>query len=286
MLQALRHEGADVTVIVSLAYEEEQDAEPEQRLRGRTAEDLRRSLEALTDDEGALLRAIRRPLSIERLGRQPLGNLILGSVARAFGDYGTASKWLGEQLGVAGSVLPATTQPVLRKFEPAGSGSTPTDGGGSGRQLPRLRFASPDIDSPEPAVAAIEEAHWVLLAPGPLYECVLSTAAVPDLNAALARTRARVMWIANLTPDGHQMAGMSGMDHLQAYSLHGLRVDVVLHDPTAELRFDADELAIYGANSVERPLRRNDDSALHDSDRLRAALRDLIVSETGAAVGR
>ena len=105
-------------------------------------------------------------------------------------------------------------------------------------------------------------------------------------GAALARTRARVMWIANFAPDGHQMAGMSGMDHLQAYSLHGVRVDVVLHDPTAKLRFDADVLAIYGATSVERPLRRNDETALHDSDRLRAALRDLIVSETGAAVGR
>src|ERR1700760_4726690 len=109
VLQALRHEGADVTVIVSLAYEEEQDAEPEQRLRGRTAEDLRRSLEALTEDGGPLLGATRRPFSIERLGRQPLGNLILGSVARAFADYGTASKWLGEQLCVARAGLAAAT---------------------------------------------------------------------------------------------------------------------------------------------------------------------------------
>ena len=61
-------------------------------------------------------------MTIERLGRQPLGNLMIGSVARAFGDYGTATKWLGEKLGVAGAVLPATTQPVLREIEPAGRG--------------------------------------------------------------------------------------------------------------------------------------------------------------------
>ena len=59
-------------------------------------EDLRRSLESLSGEEGALVRAIRRPLTIERLGKQPLGNLVIASVASAFGDYETASRWLGE----------------------------------------------------------------------------------------------------------------------------------------------------------------------------------------------
>lgn len=284
VLTALRNEGADLTVIVSIAEKEERDAEPQQRFGGRTSEDLRRSLEALTDEEGALLRAIRRPLAIERLGRQPLGNLVLGSVARAFGDYATASKWLGEQLGIAGSVLPATTQPLRLTFESAGAGAAPTSSGGSGRELPRVRFASPHVDTPESAVKAIEEAQWVLLAPGPLYDSVLATAAVPDLNAALTRTRAHVLWIANLAPDTRQMAGMSGIDHLRACSLHALRVDVVLHDPTAELEFDASGLERYGATLVERSLRRNSESLLHDPGRLRAALRELITSESAAAV--
>ena len=98
-------------MIVSIAYDEDVSQEAQARPTGRTVEDLRRSLEALTDDEGALLRAIRRPLTVGPLGEQPLGNLVIGSVASAFGDYGTASRWLGEQLGIAARYCPPRLRP-------------------------------------------------------------------------------------------------------------------------------------------------------------------------------
>jgi uncharacterized cofD-like protein len=279
VLRALRDADYDLTVIVSIAYAEEQAAGPEQRMTAETVEDLRRSLETLTGEEDPLLRAIRRPLSIERLGRQPLGNLVLASVASAFGDYGAASVWLGEQLGIAGAVLPATTQPLPRQIETAEEAST--SGRAGAGQVRRLSFAG-DAVTPEPALTAIARAQWVLVAPGPLYESVLSTAAVPDVAASLARTRARVLWIANLQAGSGESADMTAIDHLRVLTLHGVRVDGVLHDPSAPLRFDVSELEGEGVESIARPLRADGESGGHDPERLRAALEELIGSSATA----
>ena len=282
MLRALREADFDLTVVVSIAYAEEQAAGPQQRMTAETVEDLRRSLETLTGEEDPLLRAIRRPLSIERLGRQPLGNLVLASVASAFGDYGAASVWLGEQLGIAGAVLPATTQPLPRQIETADEAST-SDPSGAGA-VRRLRFAG-EVLTPEPAITAVERAQWVLLAPGSLYESVLSTAAVPDLAAALARTRARVLWIANLEAGVGEAANMTAIDHLRVLTAHGVRVDAVLHDPSAPLRFDASELEGEGVDSIARPLRAGGENAGHDPEKLRAALEELIGSRASTIAG-
>jgi uncharacterized cofD-like protein len=281
VLKALHGQDADVTVIVSIAN----DHESQELRSARAAEDLRRSLEALTGEEGALLRAIRRPLTLGRVSEEPLGNLVIGSVASAFGDYGKASRWLGEKLGVAGAVLPATTQPVPREIEPVAEGSTGAPSAASGHELKRLRFASDEIETPSAAISAIEEAQWVLLAPGSLYRSVLSTAAVPEVASALSRTRGQVVWIASVAPGSRETASAAGVDHLSALRLHGVRVDVVLHDPSATLRFDASVLASYGVRSVARPLCSRRDRALHDPARLHAALEEIIGSQVSAPAG-
>lgn len=276
MLQALREEPFDLTVIVSIAYEEGQAAEPGERTDARTVEDLRRSLELLTDEEDALSRAIRRPLAIERLGRQPLGNLVLASVALAFGDYGHASVWLGDQLGIAGAVLPATTQPLPYAIEAVQEAPTSAASRSAGHQRKRLRFATEDAETPGPVISAIKRAQCVLLAPGDLYESVLAAAAVPAVAAALASTRAQVVWIASLESSNGATANMTAMDHLSALASHGVRVDAVLHDPSARLHFDVTELESHGVHSVARALRGKPDSAVHDSERLCATLQELI----------
>jgi uncharacterized cofD-like protein len=280
VLKALRGRDSDLTAIVNIAYDEDPCREAQDH-RARTVGDLRRSLEVLTREEGALLRAIRRPVAVGRVSEQPLGNLVLGSVASAFGDYGAASRWLGEQLGVAGAVLPATTQPVPRRLELVEE-RTSRGRGGSRHGLTRLSFGSEEVKTPAAAVAAIEQARWVVLAPGSLYRSVLSTAAVPDLACVLSGTRARVVWIANLDPATSEASDTTGIDHLHALRLHGIRTDAVLHDPSATIRFDAPPLESYGVESVPRALRSTNRSSVHDPDRLRAAIREMIESSAPA----
>lgn len=283
VLRALRQENSDSTAIVSIAHEAQHAGDPPHSLTSAALEDLRRSLEAMAGQEGALLRTIRRPLTIDRRGT--LGTLVIASVAEAFGDYGRATAWLGEQLDVAGEVVPATAEPVQLLIEPAAEAATPGSSGRSEHMLSRVRFVGERLDSSDAAVAAIDHAQWVLLAPGSLYRNVLATAAVPDLVDALARTRARVLWIPSLAPDSREGAHMTARDHLRALRLHRIRIDAVMHDPSATLGFDAAELTSQGVDSVACELRDQANPAAHDLGQLRLALRGLIGSRTTSAVG-
>jgi uncharacterized cofD-like protein len=271
VLRALRNGGRPLTAIVSIAYEHEADDDVRHRLTGATVEDLRRSLEALAGEQGALLKAITRPLTIERLGRHTLGNLVLASVAAAFDDYGHASLWLGEQLGATGVVLPATVRPVRTEIETVAPASTP--GSSAFRQL---HFVGERVDSPRACVDAIKHARCVVLAPGALYRTILSTAAVPALAGAVQGTSAPVVWLANLEPDVSDAPELRAIDYLRVLRMHGVRVDAVVHDPAAGLRFDSVELEQQGVRSLPGAFRRAGNPALHDPDRVRAILEKLL----------
>jgi uncharacterized cofD-like protein len=286
VLHALRGADKQLTVIVSIALDAEGCGDPRQRITGAGVGDLRRSLEALSAEDGPLLRAIRRPLNVERLGQHPLGNLALASAAAALGDYGQASSWLGEQLGVEGAVLPATNEPAVTKIESVEDRATGQAQGGPRRPVRMLRFVGTRPHPPEAAIVAIEHAEWVLLAPGALYRSVLSAAAVPDLASAIRRSSARVAWIANLEPDPEPM---TAIDQLRVLSLHGIHVDLVLYDAAARLRLDGCELAKHGVEAVSRPLRSNTNPAVHEPEQLRAALSSLIgppITRPGGSVER
>jgi uncharacterized cofD-like protein len=284
VLRALRRVDTRLTVIVSIAGEEDYGGDARQRLTGPVG-DLRRSLEALSDEEGALLHAIRRPLTVHGVGRHPLGDLTLAAAADALGGYGRASIWLGEQLGIDGAVLPATIEPARRQIEEVEQAATGQLSDGPGRRVRRLRFVGDRTESPEAAIAAIRDAQWALLTPGALYRSVLSTCAVPDLAAALRSTSARVVWIANLEPDPYEAPNMTAIDHVLLLRQHGVRVDVVLHDPSATLKFDPAHLAEIGVESVSRPLRSAPDPAIHDPDRLHSALAALLASHPAGTNG-
>ncbi len=123
VLSALRIADTRLTVITSIADEGQWEDGAGPRLTG-PVEDLRRSLEALSDEDAALLHAIRRPLTVDGVGRHPLGNLTLAAAADALGGYGRASIWLGDQLGIEGAVLPATIEPARRQIEEIGLTAT------------------------------------------------------------------------------------------------------------------------------------------------------------------
>jgi hypothetical protein len=91
------------------------------------------------------------------------------------------------------------------------------------------------------------------------------------VSAALRRTGARVLWICNLEDDGADTSGMSSRAQLCALREHGVRIDVVLHDPRSGLRFEPDPAAAPVAILARR---LQGERGVHDRALLRAALRE------------
>ena len=80
-------------------------------------------------------------------------------------------------------------------------------------------------------------------------------------------------------------AAISPLDHVLTLRRHGVRVDAVLHDPAASLQFDTDDLAYQSMLSIRRPMCDPGDRAVHDPERLRAALRELIAPSATSRSG-
>jgi uncharacterized cofD-like protein len=277
VLRALRDGARELTVLVTIADDGGSSGALRRHYGGPAVGDMRRSLIALSDDQIPLGRAFARPLAMRRLGTHPLGNLMIRSLAGAFDDLAEASRWLGEQLGIPGVVLPATAEPVSLLGD---SGDQLLQGesaiGAAPSPIRRLLFDPPRPRVHAEALRAIADADLVLLAPGSLFTSVLATAALPDIALALRDTRAHVVWIANLTCDARgETSGLSASDHLAALRSHGVRFDTLVYDPAAELRFDPAALARYGAAAIPSPLRGRQDG-VHDVTLLRAALSDLL----------
>jgi uncharacterized cofD-like protein len=270
VIRALPEVEGHVTVIVAIA----QPAGPGSRWGdgGDSAlGEVRRSLEALSDDDRALTRAIRRPLTINRIGRHPLGNLILRSLSYAFGDLGTASSWLAEQLGVSSSVVPASTEPL--KFKIQAGEVAPGQPPRGARSLDRLSLVPEHPHVSPTVVEAIGNADWVLLAPGSLFRSLLAVTAIPEIAEALRTAPGRIVWISGLQPE----AGESGNDQLDALRRHGVRIDEVLYDPAADLRLEPELLAAPGVRAVAHDLGALS-AGTYDREKLAAALAELVAA--------
>jgi uncharacterized cofD-like protein len=248
VLRTVRDLDNPLTVIVATAESADggpaadQDAEP-------ALSELRRSIDALTDDRAALARALRRPLTLDRLGSHPLGNLVLGSLASAFGDLGVASIWLGDQLGIGGAVVPATVDPLSYVIEPERRVSRRAELAG-GPEPRRLRLIPERPDTSRTATDAIAEADLIVLAPGALFSGILAVSAIPAIRQAVRAAPGRVLWVANL----EFAAGDSLHDQLDALQRHQVRVDAVLFDPATDPGVDSDRLAAEGVEAIPRRL--------------------------------
>jgi uncharacterized cofD-like protein len=281
VLGALREAPVELTAIVTTADDGGSSGVLRRRFGGPAVGDLRRSLIALSDGTNLLATVMSQPLET-RHGPHPVGNLLIRSLMDSLGDLEASSRWLGEWLGISGCVLPASVEPV-RLLADTGNRVLAGESaiGGTADRILRLRFDPQWPRTPLAAVQAILAADWVLLAPGSLYTSTLATSALPQIRSAVARTPGRVLWLCNLEPQQTETADMTAEDHLSALRNHGVRVDDVLYDPEAKLRFTPAMLARNRIAGFAWPLQAGR-CAVHDPNLLGAALESLFGSQPSA----
>ena len=135
----------------------------------------------------------------------------------------------------------------------------------------------------------------MLFAPGSLFTSLLPVLVVPEIRAAIERTRGQVVQIANLAPQIPETEGLDLVDHLWAVQEHGVRVDVVVAASDGHLAADIRSLEQCGVGvtlaAVARTGAGTRDGAdagdavwAHDPARLALVLSDLLASEERGAI--
>lgn len=174
------------------------------------------------------------------------GNLFLTALEKMTGNFTEAVETASEILRVNGVVIPATLDDVRLKMEwPEASlilrGERAIDADFF-KHDPRRAVLSlvPAATANPTAIAAIEQADMVVIAPGDLYTSLGPLLVIGGISEALQRTNAKIMYVSNLVTKQGQTEGFCVSDHAAEIErfIGGPVLDYVLYNkqqPAAEV---------------------------------------------------
>lgn len=245
LLSALKAHTRQIAAIVNMVDDGGSTGVLRDELGALPPGDVRQCLVALSDSE-----RIRDLFSYRfeggTFGGHSFGNLLLTALEKVTGDFAEAIETASEILNIRGTVLPGTLDDVRLKMEwPETSlilhGERVIDADHF-RHDPRRAQLSllPEPTVNPSAIAAIERADMVVIAPGDLYTSLGPLLVIPGIGEALRRTSAPVVYVTNLVTKQGQTDGFSVHDHASEIERFagGPCLDYVLYNkqqPTAGL---------------------------------------------------
>jgi uncharacterized cofD-like protein len=276
-LRAIRRYAGSITAVVSVADDGGSSGRLREMLGIPAPGDIRKCLGALMPEGSAMAQALEHRFGEGDLEGHALGNLVIAALAAATGDFVSGVAETCRLLGIEGSVVPATSVPVVLKAETSGIFGTELEGQVAISQaghIGQVSLVPPDAEPPAAALRAILEADQIVIGPGSLYTSVLAACTVPALRLALAEAGergAQRVYVSNLREQPPETSGYDVAAHVRALSAHGIACDVVLADTSGI------DLGIVdpGPLVVEAPL-AGGNGLVHDPEPLSAALARLL----------
>lgn len=254
-LRALKRLSGDVTGVVSVADDGGSTGRLRAMLNVAAVGDLRKCLVALADPRNPLTASFEHRFRLGELSGHAVGNLLLVGLIDATGNLEESVHALAQVMGVTGAIVPASCEGVVLL-------ATTEEGDTRGQTkvarsstIRRLSLDPENPAAPIAAVEAIERADVVVIGPGSLFTSVIAACVVPGITQALAGTRARKVYVANLRPEIPETEGYTLQDHLDALERHGVSVDLVLVDSGSPFASDDSRVAttvvdLAGANGL------------------------------------
>jgi uncharacterized cofD-like protein len=267
-LRALKLISDDVTGVVSVADDGGSTGRLRAMLNVAAVGDIRKCLVALADPDNPLTASFEHRFSVGELSGHAVGNLLLVGLLDATGNLEESVAALAQLMGVKGTIVPASSEGVVLL---ATTEEGPTRGQSQVANSSTIRRVSLEPDSPAApivAVETIERADVILVGPGSLFTSVLAACVVPGITQALAGSRAKKIYVANLHAQIPETEGFRLQDHVDALLRHGVVPDLVL----------VDERSSYADDPCTMETRVRDVSdrrgLVHDVQKLAEAVRD------------
>jgi len=199
--------------------------------------DIRNCLAALSENHGQIADLFQyRFGGGDGLNGHAVGNLMLAALADVTQDFSAAVDLAARVVGARGVVLPATSELVTLVAELADgrvlSGETAI--ARAGGPISRLALLPDRPRCPVRVIEAIENATVIVAGPGSLYTSILPPLLVPDVSAAIERSRALRVLVANLMTEPGETDAYGVLEHVLAIERHVGRqlFDCVIYNTT------------------------------------------------------
>lgn len=218
MLSALKGYTSQIAAIVSMADDGGSTGVLRDELGTLPPGDVRQCLVALSDSPKV------RDLFDYRFEEgtfagHSFGNLLLTALEKVTGDFSEAVETASEILRVHGVVIPATLDNVRLKMEWAETslilhGERVIDAEFFKHDPRRAELSlMPSAKANPTAIAAIEQADIVVIAPGDLYTSLGPLLVIEGMSEALAKTSALKVYVSNLVSKQGQTDNFTVSDH-------------------------------------------------------------------------
>lgn len=218
LLSALKNHTTQLAAIVSMADDGGSTGVLRDELGVLPPGDVRQCLVALSESP-KIRDLFNYRFEQGTFGGHSFGNIFLTALEKATGNFSEAVDTAAEILRINGTVIPATLDNVRLKMEWAEASLT----------LHGERVIDADVFKYDPrhaelslepqaqanpmALSAIEQADLVVIAPGDLYTSLGALLVINGIGDALKKTKAPVVYVANLVTKRGQTEGFTVSDH-------------------------------------------------------------------------
>lgn len=218
MLSALKKYTNQIAAIVSMADDGSSTGVLRDEHGTLPAGDVRQCLVALSDSP-KVRSLFEYRFDTGTFNGHSFGNILLTALEKITGDFSQAVETASEILRIRGTVIPATLDDVRLKMEWKSKslilrGERVIDSEYFQYDPRKAKLSLTPKPQPNPmAIAAIEQADIVVIAPGDLYTSLGPLLVIDGIGEALEKTKAKKVYVANLVSKQGQTDGFTVSDH-------------------------------------------------------------------------
>lgn len=218
MLSALKNYTSQIAAIVSMADDGGSTGILRDELGTLPPGDVRQCLVALSDSP-KVRSLFEYRFDTGTFSGHSFGNVLLTALEKITGDFNQAVETASEILRIRGTVMPATLDNVRLKMEWEdkslvlhGERVIDAEFFKEDPRKAQLSLTPSPVANPM-AIAAIEQADIVVVAPGDLYTSLGPLLVIDGIGEALAKTTAKVIYVANLVSKAGQTDNFTVSEH-------------------------------------------------------------------------
>jgi uncharacterized cofD-like protein len=278
--------------------------------------DIRNCLVALSDAEKLMNDLFQYRFEKGSLEGHSFGNLLIAALTKVTGSFESAIKEVSRILNIKGKVLPSTLENVhiCAEFEDGTiikEEDNIIDRENENVHLrPKIKkvFLSEEAEACKEAIDEILKADLIVIGPGSLFTSVITNLLVKGIKEAIASSKAKKVYICNITTQPCQTYGFKASDHVKKiieYLGENVLDYAIINNKSPSYEIlrkyeaehaslvinDSDEINILGIKTVEEDLLEKDTEKRvlfqkkyllrHDSDKLANIIKKILLNGNG-----